>query len=96
MTEKEQIRAEIEKWIYNTEWEVSPGKYNKSESEAFKSGWRCGLEHIREFINSLPKRNEDDALLLERAWLTLYYFEHNELAERLRDYAKRNDLVWMG
>ena len=53
---KEQIRQEIEKWIYNTdEWEVSPGKYNKSESEVYKVGWRCGLGHIREFIDSLPE-----------------------------------------
>ena len=141
---KEQIRQEIEKWIYNTdEWEVSPGKYNKSESEVYKVGWRCGLGHIREFIDSLPevkpsrdleeevkryysdnftyissdqptlsiltnvarhfaewqkeqmlKDAEEDALLLERAWLTLDGFGHEELAGRLRQFAERKGLTW--
>ena len=82
MTEKELIRAEIERYIRE---EVCPGY----------SSIACCRDLLK-FIDAMPKRNEDDALLLERAWLTLYYFEHNELAERLRDYAKRNDLVWMG
>ena len=103
MSNIEKIRQEIEKWIYNTdEWEVSPGKYNKSESEVYKVGWRCGLGHIREFIDSLPeeKPSEDlldaakDALLLERAWLTLDGFGHEELAERLRQFAERKGLIW--
>lgn len=56
MSNIEKIRQEIDKWIYNTdEWEVSPGEYNKSESEVYKVGWRCGLGHIREFIDSLPE-----------------------------------------
>ena len=51
---------------------------------------------------SLPeeKPSEDlldaakDALLLERAWLTLDGFGHEELAERLRQFAERKGLIW--
>jgi hypothetical protein len=60
------------------------------------------VNEVIDYINSLPeeKPSEDlldvakDALLLERAWLTLDGFGHEELAERLRDYAERKGLIW--
>ena len=77
---KEQIRQEIDKWIYNTdEWEVSPGKYNKSESEVYKVGWRCGLGHIREFIDSLPEEKPSEDLNDEiKKFIEEYGYERGE------------------
>ena len=42
----------------------------------------------------MMKDAEEDALLLERAWLTLDNFGHEELAERLREFAERKGLIW--
>ena len=93
MSNIEKIRQEIEKWIYNTdEWEVSPGKYNKSESEAFKSGWRCGLGYLREFIDSLPEEtNEAASTMAPSCWgeeqgeVELV----NDLEEAAKEYASK-------
>ena len=42
----------------------------------------------------MMKGSEEDALLLERAWLTLDGFGHEELAGRLRQFAERKGLIW--
>ena len=42
----------------------------------------------------MMKDAEEDALLLERAWLTLDGFGHEELAGRLRQFAERKGLIW--
>ena len=42
----------------------------------------------------MMKDSEEDALLLERAWLTLDGFGHEELAGRLRQFAERKGLIW--
>lgn len=47
--------------------------------------WQKGQMH---------KDAEEDALLLERAWLTLDGFGHEELAGRLRQFAERKGLIW--
>ena len=96
MTEKELIRAEIERRI----------KAYKTKN-GFPAGTICAIrietyEGLLSFINSLPeeKPSEDvldaakDALLLERAWLTLDGFGHEELAGRLRQFAERKGLIW--
>jgi len=54
-----------------------------------------GVEEGKKAMNDqLMKDSEEDALLLERARLTLYYLGDEEVAERLRQFAERKGLIW--
>lgn len=52
----------------------------------------------RHFANwqkeQMMKDAVEDALLLERAWLTLDGLGHEELAGRIRQFAERKGLIW--
>lgn len=54
-----------------------------------------GVEEGKKAMNDqMMKDAVEDALLLERAWLTLDGFGLEELAGRLRQFAERKGLIW--
>lgn len=53
---------------------------------AYMLGLNAGAEWQKE---QMFKDAEENALLLERAWLTLYNIGHEELAERLRTFKEK-------
>jgi hypothetical protein len=95
MSNIEKIRQKIER-LYD-------GEVPKHDQQCdFGDGYFTGLATILNIIDTLleEKPSEDlldaakDALLLERAWLTLDNFGHEELAGRLRQFAERKGLIW--
>lgn len=90
------IKAEIKRLKNkNAEWRE---RINSEDGYSYESDVCCGydeaIEDFEIFINSLSeekpsKDSEEDALLLERAWLTLYNLGHEELAERLKTFKEK-------
>ena len=66
-----------------------PEETNEAASTMAPSCWSEEQGEV-ELVNDLV----EDALLLERAWLTLDGFGHEELAGRLRQFAERKGLIW--
>lgn len=100
---KEQIRQEIErrkgKSYYSAMIELlniievaqAQGGDGLVDYPSYKKGYFDGRRDEKE---QMMKDSEEDALLLERAWLTLDGFGHEELAGRLRQFAERKGLTW--
>lgn len=63
----------------------------KDRDGCFWDGVEEGKEAMKE---QMTKDAVEDALLLERAWLTLDGFGHEELAGRIRQFAERKGLIW--
>lgn len=96
MSNIERIKAEIERL------KAENRNIRCQHNDKYCNGYDDAFNDLLSIIESLSKEkpSEDlldaakDALLLERAWLTLDGFGHEELAERLRDYAERKGLIW--
>lgn len=74
-----------ESFIAGAEWQEKQDL--KWAGEIHKNGYNLCKEQMM-------KDAEEDALLIERAWLTLDGFGHEELAGRLRQFAERKGLIW--
>ena len=70
------------------EWQYQKDRreFAKLKAKEWSDGYDEGIVKGKE---QMTKVSEEDALLLERAWLTLDNFGHEELAEWLRQFVYR-------